>query len=123
VRDVVTKEIEPITPPGAVFIWVDKGRGIEIKGGRRFVPFPEHGGQWGGYPVDDAAAIEELKRLRRAGAQFIVFPAPMFYWLDAYPLFRDYLYANPRSTISNDPALIFALSRAVLPETGQHPPR
>jgi len=122
-REFVTNEIETIIPPGALFILVDKGRGIEINGGRRFVPFPEHGGQWGGYPVDDAAAIEELERLRRAGAQFIVFPAPMFYWLDAYPLFRDYLYANARSTISNDRALIFDLSRDVLPERSEHAPR
>jgi inositol phosphorylceramide mannosyltransferase catalytic subunit len=108
-RELVTTEIEPTIPPGALFILVAKGRGIEINGGRRLIPFPEHHGEWGGYPIDDAAAIEELERLRRAGAQFIVFPAAMFYWLDTYPVFREYLYANACPAISNERALIFDL--------------
>jgi mannosyltransferase OCH1-like enzyme len=118
VRQFVTEDIEQIIPAGSLFILVNKGRWIETNG-RRSVPFPEHDGEWAGYPTDDAAAIDELERLRRAGAQFIVFPAPMFYWLDTYRMFRDYLYAKARPVISNERALIFDL-RPAAPEKIDH---
>ncbi len=108
-RQMVSEDIEPIVPPGALFVLVDKGKGVVVGGGRRFVPFPEQDGQWAGYPVDDAAAIAELVRLRQTGAQYIVFPAPMFYWLDAYAGFRDYLYAETRCALSNERVLLFDL--------------
>jgi LPS sulfotransferase NodH len=109
-RELVREDIEPVIPPGGLFILVDKGRGLELSDGRRSLPFPERDGEWAGYPANDAAAIEELERLWRAGAKFIVFPAPMFYWLDAFAGFRDYLHANTLCVLSNERALIFELS-------------
>jgi hypothetical protein len=111
-RELLSEDIEPIVPPGAVFIMVDKGRSHETGGGRRSVPFPEHDGAWGGYPVDDAAAVAELDRLRGAGAEFMVFPQPMFYWLDAYPELRARLENEARRVVDNERTLIFDLRRS-----------
>src|SRR5205823_1234933 len=66
--EMMTEDIEPIVPPSAVFIVVDKGRDHETTAGRRVLPYPEHNGQWGGYPADGAAAVAELERLRIDGA-------------------------------------------------------
>jgi hypothetical protein len=119
-RQFVTQDVEPVIPPGTLFILVNKGRGIEMSGGRRSVPFPERDGEWVGYPADDAAAIAELGRLRRAGAQFIVFPAPMFYWLTAYAGLREYLYSQTGCALSNDRALIFDLRPVNPPSIPDH---
>ncbi len=108
VRQFVKEDIERVIPPEACFILVNKGSCMETPG-RRSVPFPERNGEWAGYPVDDGAAIAELQRLRSGGAEFIVFSAPMFYWLDSYPGFRDYLSTQTRCAHSNDRALIFDL--------------
>src|SRR6185295_14868374 len=101
-RELVTKDIEPVVPPGSFFLLVNKGEPLETSGGRRSVPFPERDGAWGGYPIDAAAAIAELERLRRAGAEFIVFPAPMRYWLDHYKGLSDHLGATGRRVVEND---------------------
>jgi hypothetical protein len=103
------REIERVVPPGRSFILVAKGGVLEAGGGRRAIPFPELNGQWGGYPADDAAAITELERLRRAGIEFMVFPAPMFYWLDAYAGLRRHLSDTARHVLSNDRVRIFDL--------------
>jgi hypothetical protein len=108
-RQFVTDDLEPVVPPGSLFILVNKGDEIAVDGGRRSLPFPESGGAWAGYPAGDAAAIDELERLRAAGAHFIVFPAPMFYWLTAYPGLRDHLETEARRAVSNDRAIIFDL--------------
>src|SRR5262249_21640896 len=109
IRAFVTKDVEPNVPPGALFILVDKGIGLKIRGGRRSIPFPERNGKWAGYPADDTAAIAELERLRSAGVQFIIFPAPMFYWLDIYPEFKKRLLTQGRCVVKNDRALIYDL--------------
>ena len=109
IRELATKDIEPNVPPGALFILVDKGLGLKIGGHRRSVPFPERDGKWAGYPADDAAAIAELERLRSAGVQFMIFPAPMFYWLDVYPELKNRLLTQCRCVVNNDRALIYDL--------------
>jgi hypothetical protein len=102
-------DIEPVVPAGTTFILVDKGNEIVDGEGRRSVPFPERSGEWAGYPANDAEAIAELERLRQAGADFAVFPARMFYWLDTYPGLKQHLFESNRCIVSNDRALIFDL--------------
>ena len=108
-REMVTEDIEPMIPPGSLFILVDKSQGLDMGAGRRYLPFPERDGVWNGYPADDNAAIAELERLRLAGARFIVFPAPMFFWLELYPELKNLLQAKGRRLVNNDRALIFEL--------------
>ena len=108
-QEMISEDIEPLIPPGSLFVLVDKGQPLDLSGGRRVLPFPERDGVWNGYPTDDAAAIEELDRLRRGGAQFIVFPAPMFFWLDLYPGFNEFLKARLPCILKNDRSIIFDL--------------
>lgn len=109
-REMVSEDIEPAIPPGSLFILVAKGQELDVGGGRRYLPFPERNGVWGGYPADDNAALAELERLRLAGARFIVFPAPMFFWLDLYPGLKHVLQAKGRALVAHDRALIYELS-------------
>jgi len=55
------------------------------------IPFLERKGEYWGPPPDDATAIRELERLRRAGAKMIVFTWPSFWWFEHYKEFYQYL--------------------------------
>src|SRR4029077_1627282 len=50
----------------------------------------------GYYPVDSREAIAHLEGLRAKGAQYLLFPATAFWWLDHYQKFRDHLEARYR---------------------------
>ena len=106
--------ISALIPPGETFILVNEDEwasGDNIAGRRRlsFPPFPDENGYFGGLPPDDAAAIAELERLRRRGANFIVFVWPYLWWLDHYAGFRDYLRANFRCLAESDRLTVFDL--------------
>ena len=105
----MTRDVEPVVPPEATFLMVDKGRRHESSAGRRSIPFPERDGEWAGYPAGDAEAIAELRRQQANGARFIVFPRPMFYWLEAYPGLKKVLQVQGRCIADNDQVLIFEL--------------
>jgi mannosyltransferase OCH1-like enzyme len=108
-RQVLNEEIQRLVPPNAVLILVGKGCDFTLGEGRRVLPFPEQNGHWAGYPADDSAAIAELNRLRDAGAEFIVFPAPMFYWFDAYRGLKAYLTAEGGCVVNTDRVVIYGL--------------
>jgi hypothetical protein len=103
--------ITAIVPPGDSLILVDQdswGCGPVIAGRRR-IPFLEReGGDWG-EPGDDATAIDELQRLREAGANFMVFVQPALWWLDYYSGLHDYLRSNFRCALENDALVAFDL--------------
>ena len=83
----------------------------EVVRGRRRLPFPERHGQYWGRPVDDVAAIRELARLRSAGAHFIAFAWPAFWWLEHYRGFGQYLHERFRRLVANDRLVVFDLHR------------
>lgn len=62
-----------------------------------------------GPAADDAAAIEELERARRAGASHIVFTWYSFWWLAFYPGFRAYLATRFRKVSENYNLVVFDL--------------
>jgi predicted O-methyltransferase YrrM len=105
------REITPIIPPGDMFILVDGGQWGDdgVVSDRRHVPFIEHEGQYWGPPPDGATAIRELERLRRAGAGFIVFVWPAFWWLDHYTEFHCHLRSKFRCVLDNDRVVMFDL--------------
>lgn len=75
--------------------------------------FPrDEGGDYAGYhPADSAHAIEELKKVRRAGADYLLFPATAFWWLDHYDEFKEYLESKCTRVASwKDTCVIFRLS-------------
>jgi hypothetical protein len=76
---------------------------------RRAIPFLEQDGQYWGPPPDDATAIRELERLREAGAAFMVFAWPAFWWLDHYAGLHQHLRKEFRCVLQNDRLIAFDL--------------
>ena len=66
-----------------------------------------------GAPPDDETGIRELQRLRRAGAAFVAFGWPAFWWLDYYTGLRDHLRANHRCVLENDRVVVFDLRPSI----------
>ena len=64
-------------------------------------------------PADDDAAVREFERLRRAGADFMVFGWPAFWWLDHYPLLRRHLSANFPRTLADEDLVVFDIRMRV----------
>lgn len=90
------EELRPLIPVGAACILVDQAEwgGGEVLAGRQMIPFLERDGEYWGPPADDASAIAACARLRRAGAGFLAFAWPAFWWLDHYAGLRHYLTAH-----------------------------
>jgi len=104
------KELAEVIPLGATFILVDEERwgGGQALAGRRTLPFLERDGQYWGLPPDGRTAVSELERLKDAGAKYIVFMEPSFWWLDFYPELRDNL-RQYRSIARSNRIQVFAL--------------
>ena len=108
--DLAMQDISRLIGPGDAFILVDGAElGDEVAPGRHVLPFLERDGQYWGPPPDDATAIRELERLRHAGARFMVFAWPTFWWLDYYSGFRRHLRAHFRSVLENERLVVFDL--------------
>lgn len=104
-------EITEAVPAGRSFILIDEellGVDEEVAGRRRF-PFLEKGGQYWGKPPNDETAIQEIERLRGAGAGFAVFAWPAFWWLDYYPGLHDYLRSCFPCVLKNERLIVFDL--------------
>jgi len=110
----VRRELTALISGGNAFILVDEEpSGIaRVITKRRVIPFLEKDGQYWGLPLDDETAIQELERLRTAGATFIVFAWPAFWWLDYYVGLRDYLKSKFRCPLSNGRVVAFDLKQA-----------
>lgn len=106
------QDLAAVIPPGDRFILVDDDavRG-ELAVGSRAIPFLERDGQYWGPPADDMTAIQELERLRGAGAAFIVFAWPSFWWLDYYSGFHEYLRSRFPCLPRTDRVVVFDLRR------------
>ena len=77
------------------------------------VPFLENKGEYWGLPPDDATAIRELERLRRAGARAVIFTWPAFWWLDFYAKFHAHLKRTYRVSVRSKNLLIFNLNHGL----------
>ena len=107
---VALKELSEVIPPGATFILVDEERwgGGQVLAGRRTLPFLEREGRYWGLPADGDAAINEIERLREAGAQYIAFMQPSFWLLDFYPGLLEHL-SRYRLIARSTGVVVFAL--------------
>jgi hypothetical protein len=80
------------------------------------LPLPERGFESGGadtyLAIQAIAAIAELERLREAGARFLVFAWPAFWWLDHYSEFADYVRTRFERVAATDDLLVFDLGAA-----------
>lgn len=104
------QDLAALIAPGDAFILVDQNC-VADKLGRngKTIPFLERDGQYFGPPADDAAAIREVERLRDAGAAFIAFVWPAFWWLEHYSGFRDHLRSSYDCVLENDRMVVFDL--------------
>jgi hypothetical protein len=107
--DTAAKEIGSLIPAGDKFILVDEvqWKANEVAKDRHAFPFLERDGEYWGAPSDDDTAIRELERLHRAGANFIVFAEPAFWWLDHYSGMQDYLQANYPCVLRSERMVVF----------------
>lgn len=104
------QDIASLVPQGSTFILVDQEWfGGEIAGARHAIPFLERDGQYWGPPPDDETAIRELERLRQAGASFVVFAWPAFWWLDYYAGLNRHLRSRFRCVLENNRLVVFDL--------------
>ncbi len=107
----MANDIESVIPKESFFILVDEAK-LESKIFARWctIPFLEKNGLYWGSPSDDHTAISELERLRKAGANFIVFGWPAFWWLDHYTELNHYLRERYRCVLQNDRLIVFDLT-------------
>ena len=77
--------------------------------GRRCLPFTESDGRYNGPPGDDVYAIAELERLRTAGARWIAFAWPAFWWLEHYRGLDQHLRSKYRPVLENERLKLFNL--------------
>jgi hypothetical protein len=107
----IKQEIPALIPRWASFILVGGEQWVsgETFAGRWHIPFLERDGEYWGKPEDDETAIRELERLREAGASFLVFAWPAFWWLDYYAEFHRYLRSHYCCTLENPRLVAFDL--------------
>lgn len=67
------------------------------------------GGSCGDDPKSASEAIEQVKNLRRRGAQYLVVPANAFEWLDHCSDFKDYLEKRCSRKIADKACVIYGL--------------
>jgi len=108
-----TRELVKLIPERETFILVDnKQSGAETHlADRRCFPFLERNGEYWGNPPDDSTAVQEFERLREAGASFIVFAWPSFWWFNHYCGFHQYLRWNFPCVLEDDLLVAFELRK------------
>ena len=104
------QELTALIPARDKFILVDDEKwGTEVVKEQHAIPFLEKNGQYWGSPQDDDTAIQELERLHRSGANFIVFGWPAFWWLDHYTELNHYIRKHYLCVQQNDRLIVFDL--------------
>jgi glycosyltransferase involved in cell wall biosynthesis len=109
-------EIVSLIPKRGSFILVDEDgwKTDPFLCGRKRIPFLERDGQYWGRPPDDVTAIQELERLRKAGADFVVFPWSTFWWLGYYAELARHLRRLFPCLVENEDLIIFDLREGSL---------
>jgi arylsulfatase A-like enzyme len=107
------KKISDVVPVMASVLVVSRGEEALLHvGGRQAWHFPqaEDGGYAGYYPADSAEAITHLEALRAKGAQYLLFPATAFWWLEHYVEFAHYLHQQYDQLLDDDNCVLFSLT-------------
>ncbi len=109
------QEIALFIPEQQSFILVDDNQlGTDnIVAGRKRYPFLEKEGMYNGPPPDDLTAINELERLGKQRAGFIVFAWTAFWWLDYYKEFQNYLRSKYQCVLENERLVVFDLRKEI----------
>jgi glycosyltransferase involved in cell wall biosynthesis len=97
------REMMKRVPENGSFILVDE-MCLNITGdveGKNILPFTEQDGVYWGRPIDDDAAIAEIERQQKKGANAIFFTWQAFWWLDHYSKMYEYLKKNYSCILDN----------------------
>jgi glycosyltransferase involved in cell wall biosynthesis len=109
----IQQVVEGTLPPASTVVVVSKGDDellrLDGKSGWHF-PQSEDGVYAGHYPTNDEEAIAHLESLRAKGAEYLLFPATAFWWLEHYGGFKRHLKNRYRVVAEREDAcLIFDL--------------
>jgi len=110
--DLAVQEIREKLPVGSAFILVNEdqwGNESRALSDYKVFPFLEHNGRYWGPPANDADALSELQRLRRLGANYIVFAWSSFWWLEQYRGLHQQLRSDCDVLLENQRVKIFRL--------------
>jgi glutamate-1-semialdehyde 2,1-aminomutase len=72
-------------------------------------PTGADGSYAGHHPADSEWAIEHLEQARARGADYLVLPATLFWWLEHYPEFAHHLSDRYPLVVDDDACAVFAL--------------
>jgi len=89
-------------PAGVRFILVDEDQLRLGLHRAEAIPFLEREGRYWGPPQDDIIALQEFRRLCEAGAKYIVFAWPAFWWLEYYRGLAEHLAKCFRCIYADD---------------------
>ncbi len=104
------QELDELIPPAETFILVNEDQWFPAFTKDWYaIPFLERDGQYWGAPPDDETAIREFERLRGAGAKFMVFGWPSFWWLDYYCKLSHHLRSLFCCVFQNERLIVFDL--------------
>lgn len=107
-RYMAAQDIAALVPPGSTFILIDHGwLGDHTPGGRHAVPLSGPTRQHS--RVSDGATLQAVQQKREAGATFLVFAWPAFWWIDHNSALGHELHAKYRSLLENQRVTVFDL--------------
>jgi GT2 family glycosyltransferase len=112
----IRQAVEAALPADARVLVISKGDdellALNGRHGRHF-PQADDGTYSGFNPANDRDAIEQLERLRRQGAEFLLIPGTSLWWLDHYRQFERHLAQQYSVALRReDTCLIFSLDDA-----------
>lgn len=112
--EATAEDLSRAVPAGSRLLLVDQAQldHSDIVRDRLALPFLERDGEYWGAPPDAAAAIAELEREREAGAGYIAFAWPAFWWLDHYAEFAAHLRQRYACRLENERLVVFELAGA-----------
>ena len=110
--EAVRRAVATALPAGTAVLVVSRGDPELVRlpehTGRHFPSMPD--GRYAGFhPADSETAIEELER-HLGSAQYLLFPASSFWWLDYYREFADVLNTRYERVWSDADCVIFRLA-------------
>lgn len=109
VRHLVDGQLPPRSRVAVVSKGDDRLLRFRTAIGRHF-PVDDSGSYAGYYPADDAAAIEQVERMREDGVDFLVFPQPALWWLDHYAAMREHLDERYAQAARDEAGVVYSLS-------------
>ena len=107
--DLTCKDLKTFIREDQSFILVDEDQLRNELLNFSVIPFIEKNGEYHGMPDTDQSAIQEYERLKKSGAEFIVFAWTSFWAIDFYVGLIEHTLSGGIKVLSNDRLEIFYL--------------